>query len=238
MQIEFHDTNVLHNSDLRWVAGLSVILWAGAQASLKTGSVRAIHGLGTLLLLAFAYTKILGFNRHIGHHYLLWLACLWLDNQPNRWRSVMLSLTLALQLLAGALAVCLDLAFPFSTSRQMADWIRSHQLQGLPIVVLSDYLMEPVVVWLDQPVYSLYARRWQTFVLSNLPLEPPPPPADGLEQIRQIARERGSDVLLLWDRETRFPSRAGLRVELLAQVPAGIVPSEKFFLYRFHFDPP
>jgi len=239
LQIQFHDSNLLHGLDLRWLALLSILLLVMVHRCLQGSLPKTMHGIGTALLLTFAYLKMVGFNRHSGHLYLLWLACLWIDrsqreNQQSWLRRIVPGLILAVQAVAGLIVVTLDVAFPFSTSREVVGVLRRHQAETLPVVALSDFIVAPVSAWLDRPLYYASHHRWGTFIVNDIPLDSEPPPKDILAQMRQIAGN-GGQVVLVWDQALQLRQGAGFEVEELGRVAPGIVASETYFVYRFRF---
>jgi hypothetical protein len=227
---EFHDTNILSGADLRWVALYSVLLVAGTTVWLKKTRVRAFYLLATGSLVAFSYLKFIGYNRHSGHLYLLWLLCLWLDHPTggcHGWRRALLRGVLCIHVAAAGWAFAIDWREPFSTSRRAADLVRSSGLGHLPIVGLPDHLTAPLAAWLNKPIYFADSRRWGTFVIWDNHREEGTP-RDLLQQIGRV----GDDVVFVANRPFHLKNVRGVDFTEVGQLPGGIVPSERYYVYR------
>ena len=242
-RVAFHDSNFMHGGDLRWLAFFAAILWLAAHLSLRGGLARCVHLVGTALLLTFAYTKMVGFYRHQGHHYLLWLACFWLEADPSagpdwkvRVRRLFFPLVLAVHMMAGLFCAWVDITHPFSSARQVVRLLRAQGLDQLPVVGLSDYIVAPVSAWLERPIYYASSRRWGTFVVNNIPLQPGPPPADLLAQMRAVATKAGvSQVVLVSDQPGSLQPQPGVTVRPVGLIPPGIVESERYYVDLVEF---
>lgn len=230
LQVEFHDSNLLSGTDLRWVALYSLLLVGGTCCWLRSARVRGLYLFATIGLVAFAYVKFIGYNRHSGHLYLVWLLCLWLDNPRGYcagWRRAVFRAVLLSHVVGAAWAVGVDWAHPFSTSRQAARMLQERELDGLPIVGLPDSLMSPLAAWLDKPIYFADSRRWGTFVVWDNHREEKTP-RDLLQQIKTV----GDDVIFVANRPFRLQNVPGVQFTEIGQVPAGVVRSECYYLYR------
>jgi hypothetical protein len=143
-----------------------------------------------------------------------------------RARSGAWTLLLVIQLIAGLFAAGLDLTYPFSNGREVADYIRNERLDGLTIIGLPDTAASTVAGYLDRPIYYLAGGRSGTYVLWNTA-------RNQLQPLDTVIRTQPGlsnalPVLLLVNRPLDDPN---LPVRLLAHFDNGIVRDEHFWLY-------
>lgn len=142
-------------------------------------------------------------------------------------RTALWTAVLAIQAVAGVFAVVLDLASPFSNGRDVADYVRSHDLGDAIIVGEPDVAASTVAAYLDRDVYYPAGRRFGQYVIWDKarvkPLEPL------REVVRRLAEGSAEPVLILVNQPidtSLFP------LDLLASFEDGIVSDEHFWLYR------
>ncbi len=243
----FWGTNLI--SGPGWQALLAVILLAcGLLLFRRQPFSLLLYAVGTAGLLAFTYVKYPGSLRHHGHLYLLFIAGLWLASgeilskgqggrgnpaptladfcQAHRDRVV--TVLLAVHLLAGAWAASLDLLFPFSGSRDAAGFIRQRQLDRMLILGHADDAASSVGGYLGRQIYYPASRTWGSFVIWNQERKPELKPGELVAQARELSRWRGQDVLLLLNYDLppgRFP------VIPLEKFTNSLVPVENYYLY-------
>lgn len=240
-QREFWNTNVLDGS-IRYTALIGVVLIAGfawllrrrpgALATWLTGSV------GTVL---FLYGKI-GYasaSRHYGHIFVAFVAALFLapsmaTARPDRpdisqnARSAFFTGVLTVQVLAGLVAVSLDLGLPFSNGRDVASYIRREGLEDSIIVGEPDIAASTVAAYLDRNVYYAASGRFGSYIIWDRQRVDPGQPLS--EVLRRLAR-RGAEepVLVLLNRPVDGPLEL---LQPMAEFDDGIVADEHFWLYR------
>jgi hypothetical protein len=202
---------------------------------------------GVTLVVGFLYARIgtATASRHIGHIFLCLFAAMWLAptmqssgsrarsdrhgasrrfpgftlTRSNAWTALLM-----IQVVAGIFAVSLDLAYPFSNGRDVAEYITRHHLDGLEIVGMPDTATSTVAGYLDQPIYYLAGARSGTFVVWNTARTPPQPIEDVVASIDTTK----PPLLVLLNRPLNDPN---LRLRLLTHFDNGIVPDEHFWLY-------
>lgn len=122
-----------------------------------------VYGLGTSALLAWSYVANIGFTRHHGFLFLVFIASLWIayGSPGNKeavdavkkeagppWRrkgkAALLAVFLLGQFIAGAFALGMDFLHPFSQAKNVARHIRELGYAGLPAVGDMDIVTAPV----------------------------------------------------------------------------------------------
>lgn len=143
------------------------ILW-------KTPLYLWVYVVASGLITVFHSVIFRGTVRHYGHFFIVLLISLWLatwsQRQQARDRSshtltarppvlggTFLTILLIFQVVSGLYAYTLDLFYPFSVSRETAQFIQGHHLENIPLFSAEDRYVVTVSGYLDQPVY--YAQR-------------------------------------------------------------------------------
>ncbi|HEY5014362.1 MAG TPA: hypothetical protein VIK61_16890 [Acidimicrobiia bacterium] len=141
-------------------------------------------------------------------------------------RSRWWTLLLFVQVIAGLFAVGLDLAYPFSNGRDVAQYIQRKGFDHFEIVGLPDTAASTVAGYLDRPIYYLTGSRTGTFVVWNTARNQVQP----LEAVlrTQPPFETGPPVLVLSNRPIDDPN---VRLRLLVHFDNGIVGDEHYWLY-------
>lgn len=241
-QRHFWNTNVL-DGRVRYTALLGVALIAGfawllrrrpgALATWLAGSV------GTVL---FLYGKI-GYasaSRHYGHIFIAFVASLFLApsmatmraDRPDisaSSRSAFFTGVLTVQVLAGLVAVSLDLSLPFSNGRDVASYIRREGLENSLIVGEPDIAASTVAAYLDRDVYYPNSGRFGSYIIWDRKRVEPGQPIR--EVLRRLVSREGDDepILVLVNHPIDGPFDL---LQPMAKFDDGIVADEHFWLYR------
>lgn len=236
-KLEFWNTNILDGAPggLLLQAALApalIALMAGVFA--RRPPVLLLYLLGSAAQLAFSFFLYVGQIRHDGHHFLLLLACLWLAGPPvSRRLRLAVTVLLAANMCAGVYAVARDLRDPFSAGSAVAEYIRAHDLDRLPVVGHRDTPTSTVAAFLQRPLYYPSLGRETSFIPWNSPdrrwdIDN----KEVLRQARRLARRHSTDVLIVFSRSGRpRPPKLGKAVRI-ADFSETIVRKERFELYR------
>jgi len=138
---------------------------------------------GTFGILLFTDIKWFGFLRHHGFLFILLIACLWISQYFNtlnlsrqsllklsrlteRYKENFITIILSAQLCAGLFAFSMDLIYPFSDSREAANFIKDNHLEKAIVVGSKDYLVSPLSGYLNIKIYypeiSDFGTYWHT----------------------------------------------------------------------------
>ena len=198
---------------------------------------------GVVLVVGFLYARIgtATASRHIGHIFLCLVAAMWLiptmtkttrsradspGRGPEQTRRVVWTVLLGVQVIAGLFAVGLDLAYPFSNGRDVAQYIQRKGFDHLEIVGLPDTASSTVAGYLDRPIYYLAGSRSGTFVVWNIA-------RNQVQPLEAVLRTQppfgaGTPVLVLSNRPIDDPN---VHLRLLVHFDNGIVGDEHYWLY-------
>lgn len=240
---QFWNTNVVAS----WQAAalLSCLVLAAALLMLARARLAALaFGAGTAAILVFVSVKFYGSLRHHGHIFILFVACLWLaDSLPRRrpgsrlfdraaeffarHARPMFTALLLVHAAAAALACGADWRYPFSQSRNVADFLRDRGMGGVFIVGERDTAVSPVTAYLRREIYYPRGDRMGSFVVFDRKRLSDP---QGVPELaRRKASERREDVLIISNAPLETGGARG--VEKMAEFVGSISPGEEYYLY-------
>jgi len=174
-------TNIVESERLASLfACLLLGLSALALARSRVALVAYIAGTGALLL--FTYTIFHGSVRQHGHFFILFIACLWIATLPEaqRWQSDVIramtrrlagvgrtafSALLVVHVFAGAALWGMDWRYPFSRSKEVADFLSQEGLRAAYIVADRDAPASPLAAYLNRTIYFVQGDREGTFIV-------------------------------------------------------------------------
>ncbi len=113
----------------------------------------------------------------------------------------MVTVLLAVHLVAGLWAASLDLLYPFSASKNAARFIKQPQWDRLPILGDADDAASAVTGYLGRPLYHPASRRWGSWVVWNQERKTELEPGELVAQAGALSRQRRQDALLLLNHE-------------------------------------
>lgn len=240
---QFWNTNYVESEPTAALLAL-VLLAVTSLALARRRAALLAYLLGTGAILLFTFTKFYGSARHHGHVYLLLVACLWLaarmpeeklkDRLLDRasralsrpWRHAFTALLLAHVALA-ALFCYADLKYPFSRSRDVAEFMREEGLTGAGDLIVGgeDAHVSPVTAFLGRKVYYARGDREGTFIVWDRDWRFWPS-QDVLGAARRKAAERREGVLVIstWSLDGSGSARR------LAEFN-GSITDENYYLY-------
>lgn len=147
---------------------LFFLLSAGILAF--TTSSRIFISLLFLIVLSFSYIKFAGILRHNGHLWLGVLSMMWIQLQDQELRKKgkeisikFFNILLLIHAFAGLLVFYLDVSYPFSRSRESADFIRKNYPHHL-VLGHRDVGASSVCAWSDTLFYYPQSDRFGSFI--------------------------------------------------------------------------
>jgi hypothetical protein len=168
---------------------------------------------GACMLLALAFVKYDDFARHNGHFYIWFLICIWLayyfpaPGSPRNPRPFALNLSQKLLFSSLMVVLLFDSAFlsiagylyPFSCSKDVADYIDQHNLKQLPIFGYPDYEAMPVAGYAGVKIYYPDTHRWGSFIIENNKRQVHWTEGQVVTAINEFAAQGHPDFLVLLD---------------------------------------
>ena len=201
---------------------------------------------GTCGILLLCYSKYLGYLRHHGNLFILFLACLWIANfyrQSNflsesltqivsffyQRRHQYLTVILLIHVVAGIFAYTRDLNDPFSASKEVAAFIETQGFKESLIIGTKDFAVSPIAGLLNKKIYYPESESFGSFIVWKK--RPDFQSKDLLGKVNQvlIKTNRNQALLILSSRlKTQNPD---LSISELFQSSQSIVSDETYHLY-------
>jgi hypothetical protein len=203
--------------------------------------VRLLWVLGASMLVVFGYVKYTGSLRHHGHFFVLFLVAWWLGSardavetsaEADSRRTWIFNAILTAQAIAGVTTSIADTLMPFSSSREVAQYLRMHY-QNFALMGQVDYSTAPVAAHLHQPMYFPGPARWGTFMKWDAAramwIAPEKLPQAG-RHLRQEDPARAVLLLVSDDSTLKVDESVFRRV---ARFDNATVKSERYTLFEF-----
>lgn len=233
--------------NLRVAAILASALFASGVILFRRQAAALIfYVTGTLGVGAFLYVKYIGFTRHTGFLFLVFLFAWWLsrvredggepkkDTGWNWWLqaagALLLTAMLTVQAINGAYAVSRDVAQPFSGGKATARCLMDHKLDGGFIAVTPDWAGSPIAAYLNRPLYYPQAHRHGTFTIWNTRREDEITDEEFLRRAFQEAQGRETVVILNQPPSDELLALYGLK--LVRGFSGSLASFEDHFIYR------
>ena len=153
------------------------------------------------------------------------------ETERPRWQRWMLSAVLLCQVYGGLFAVAVSLRYPFSSSLQVAEFLRSRNLDSAPLVFEPDYVGSSVLAYLQRPgAYDLELRHQGSFIIWNrdefLNRHVP-----SREELNEASGGKGVPILIT-EKPLTLEQEDGLKIHLLAAYNNAINSQDAYYIYR------
>jgi hypothetical protein len=233
-------------SKLAWAItrlGSAIILLIALILLARKRFALLAYASATAALLTFAHVKYRGFERHVGHLFLVFVACLWIAARcPEEsfafpllergsrllagQRSKILTCLLCVQFAVAVNASRVDWARPFSQGKSVAAFLRSNGMADMFVVGDADDCVSTIAGYLGRGIYYTRSQSIGSFIVWNQSRLQPPP--NLIETATNIATLRKEEVLII----SSVPLVIGTRsVHKVAEF-TGSIAEEDFYVYR------
>ncbi|MEO5356844.1 MAG: hypothetical protein H7844_06045 [Nitrospirae bacterium YQR-1] len=206
------------------------------------------YALSVIGVTAFGYIFYEGYTRHKAHYYFAFVTALWLNSyypsqtiplnaffsffEKNKTRFITAVFSLSM---AGALtANTIDFMYPFSESKEAANYIKQNYQQNMPVAGHWFYAASAVSAYLDRAFYYPVIDKTGTFTVWKSIKD------ETVDVLKYVDRYRNSiktDVLFIVN-ENPLPDDVVQQNGLipLRHFTKSIVKSENFFLYMIKYE--
>jgi hypothetical protein len=232
----------LDETDTAWLGGAWLFGWLVVLS--RVPLLAAGYAIGIVAMMAVQHGIYPAALRHMGHYWILLLACLWLcaRETPGRSRGVrwgralgygMLGFNLLVQVATGFAAMYVDHNVAFSGAVAAARFMRLQHLTEGPIIGSNDHSSSAVAILLDRPFLFQETLETSDVVVEHNRRTP----ADGTRTLLlavEAARTSGSALIVAnYDLITIVPEN--FSIEILYRGPPAIVFDEAYRIYRVEY---
>ena len=218
-------------------AGLAyVLIGASALVFVRRPPILLMYVCTATMLLAFLHTKANHGIRHTGHLFLFFVTCVWLSQAtrgPNAeapirsWGQLFISIILTIQFMAGVLCSITDSTYPFSASKETADFIKRNNLQSRRLVGSKYNVVSSVAGYLNQPVFYLDNGQTGTYTDWSKP-RTKLSPLEIVQKAKDIHASSKDDILLISSYDL---GNSDLALQKIASFEQSIIEDERYWLY-------
>ncbi|WP_447599245.1 hypothetical protein [Nitrospira sp. Nam80] len=211
--------------------GIAAVLLA------RTPSVMLLYVVATGGLLLFLHLKVNHGIRHTGHVFLIFVGCLWLSLARKQWQGIeritgradmaFVTMLFAGHTVAGGLAAATDLVYPFSASKETAEFIERRGLMGTTMVGSKFDLASAVAGYLNHPMYYVENKQTGTFIRWQ-DKRTRATPEEVVRQATDLARVNHDNVVMILSYDL---GSAGVRTLELASFQRSILKEERYWVY-------
>src|SRR5215467_1534469 len=225
------------------------LLGFAAWLLVRTPVTLVVYAVATVELLAFTHVTQYGIPpngglRHIEYLFLVFVCCLWISlsrigsRDPTPLRTALFPLPKAMsvglvtalfaaQAFAGILAIRADLEYPFSASKDVAQFLKEHHMTDMFMIGSKDFAASSVAGYLNRALFYAEEDRVGTFVIWKGRRS-----VRSRELIRKaedFAAREHQDVLLILNYELGPEADDLVKIRSFDQ---SIVTDERYVLYR------
>ena len=221
---------------------------------LKRPTALLTYFISTFGLLTFFYIKYHGSIRHHGFLFLTFLMCCWIyrespavnfstaeqaetDSTVNQVFNVagtaVLTLLLICHAVGGVIAVRMEHRHIFSYGKLTAEYIKSQDMQGLPMIGNKDSAVSPVVGYLQEPRQIYYPRssRFGSFIRWDKARTDSISKRRVIEAAKTLSNEKSQAVLIILNGSLSAKQIEQYKLSFLVKFTGSTVRDEGFYLY-------
>jgi len=188
---------------------------------------------GTFSLFVFSYFKFVGYLRHQGHFFILFIMCIVLMGRGGAGlrgaAKAFVIVILALQISAGAAASLLGWKHPFTAAKAAAQYIKEQGYSDFLIMGDRDYALTSLSGYLGKPILQLSSMRPGTYIIWNTDRIRELEPREIVSHANRIAAEQNRKALVVLNYPLP-PGEAGNLVKI-AEFTRSVKKDETYFLY-------
>lgn len=233
LNANFWDTHLLESRHLRVLISLLLLL-SSMLLFLRKREVFLFYCFGTFSLFIFSYFKFVGYLRHQGHFFILFMMCIVLlargGSKPLKGTArAFVILILALQIAAGAAASLLGWTHPFTAARAAALYIKEQGYSDYLIMGDRDYALTSLSGYLGRPILQLSSMRYGTYIIWDSRRTRELEPREIVTHANRIAAQQCRKALVVLNYPLP-PGEAGNLLKI-AEFTRSVKKDETYFLY-------
>jgi hypothetical protein len=220
------------------------VFFLGAFA--RRPAIAFLYAVLSVGILLFLYGQFEGYVRHFGHLFIVLIVCAWLYEDENRksdvhasGRSKLLTVgltsLLVVQVIAGAYAYGMDIAYPFSAGKEAARFMKARGMDEMQIIGDIDYSIPSVIGYFDVKVFYPRGNRYGSFEIWDKKRTMNVNAKHVLAKAEELLDRDNRDVVIIMNYPELDTIAAHTQMKhafkKVAEYKNSIVPDEAFCLY-------
>ena len=249
-QYSYWNTSIIKDRTTESLLSLPLLAFTALLFARKK-LILLLFVLFTASMLGFRHFVHLGYIRHSGFLFIMFIVCLWLGRYykddvklksarliywadfGKKYRERFLYTLLIIHFATGLFASGMEWFCTFSTARDTAKYIKAHHLDILPMCGDHCMVAHAVAGYLGQSIYYPGSGKIGSFVLYSGKNETIDIPTL-IERAKQFADNKKSDVLLVLNYKLSINDPLIIKI---AEFNRSIVSDEEFYLYLLKYNP-
>jgi hypothetical protein len=259
IQENFWNTNVYVDEGIAsgGLALLALIIFvAGIAIFYRKPLILLLYIGATVGLLAVYYYTLLLHSRYCGYLVIALITCYWLaEYYPEKKYNTnfgelgkkiskhFLTAVLALNVIGAVVAYSMDLQYKFSSSKDVANYIKEAKLDSLPMVGITDFTASPMATYLDTKLYYPQMSDSGSFTIWSKKRKDQMTFQEATASLGAFMDRGKPRVLWVKDSAPKVTMdgkqvevekaviRGDLQIDLLKKFDPGIVKDETYYIY-------
>jgi len=242
LKYSFWDKNLIPDRTIRALLSLPLLTFI-AMVLTRKKLILMLFFLFTVSALGFQYFVHIGYIRHSGHYFIMFIVCLWLSRYykediqlksvrlinwadfGEKHREGFLYVLLTVQLVAGLFASGMDWFCTFSSAKDTAKYIKENHLDNLPIWGYGS--TSAIAGYLGKSIYYPRINRIGSFVCYSFNEEDIDEP-NLVKRAKLYTENEKTDIVLVINYRL---NKSDPSIMKLAEFDKTIAPNEIFYVY-------
>jgi hypothetical protein len=199
-------------------------------------------------ILFFIYTAGIASQRYFGLLYIVFIQALWLSKSnrvpqglfnmkripfffPETIRSTITSTLFFVQMVAGLITYALDLSKPFSSGREVAEFLKSDFGNNVDLIT-SHVAFPSLCAYTQKKMYVLKDEKLESFIHWNKGFSTLPAENEIIAKAMNYKLHSPRIVLLITDREMNLPYAFKDQIQFIRKIGPGVIRTEMFYIYK------
>ena len=245
-----------------WVLMPIALFVSGVIIFLRKPMILLLYVGTTLGLFAIYYYTALLHARYCGYMLIALVVCYWLaEYYPDKKQrsgttgyltrlgqkmsNPFLTGVLALSVIGALVAYSMDIQYKFSSSKQVANYIKQNKIDTLPMAGMTDFVVSPLSSYLDKKIYYLQMADTGSFIIWSNKRKDQMSFEETVAAVGEYMDKGHSRVLWVKNSApqitlpdgkttqemTKAILRNDLQLDLINKFEGGIVGDEEYYIY-------
>ncbi len=248
LHIHFWNSSIITNKYLQSVLVFALLCYCLILMFQKPVAL-FFYIITSIGVISFSYLIFLGLVRHSGHLFVILIAALWISScYPERKigheyldsfsdyclkaKNKFLYTILIAHLAAGLFANATDLIYPFSGSKEAANFLEeNYTLDETILIGDTDFAVSAVGGYLNRRIFFPGCNRWGTFVVWDGGRAEYVTDQYIVQKAKELVLQHEQDALLIMNHPLNSEISS---IPLVHKVDRSVVEDEVYYIYEIH----